>query len=107
MSQAQNTHTPGPWSVSELEARGEPSEFYIFIEPGVAVIERKVKGHDGCDMPDAHLIAAAPELLEALEDALADLEYLAKAPDSAYARPDDGSISAARAAIAKATGAQP
>lgn len=59
-------HTPGPWTVSELGASGNVSEDYIFIEPCVAVIERKVSGQDECDMPDACLIAAAPDLLEAL-----------------------------------------
>lgn len=59
--------TPGPWTVSELDARGEVSEHHIFIEPNVAVIERKVAGHDQHDMADAHLIAAAPAMLEALE----------------------------------------
>lgn len=54
-------HTPGPWSVNEINANGDPSKYFIFIEPGVAVIERKASGE--CDMPDARLIAAAPELL--------------------------------------------
>lgn len=60
-------HTPAPWTVSELDARGEVSEYHIFIEPNVAVIERKVAGHDQHDMADAHLIAAAPAMLQALE----------------------------------------
>lgn len=63
-------HTPGPWTVSELDASGEVSEYHIFIEPNVAVIERKVAGHDQHDMADAHLIASAPQLLEALEEML-------------------------------------
>ena len=61
-------HTPAPWTVSELDARGEVSEYYIFIEPGVAVIERKVETrNEGRDMANARLIAAAPAMLEALE----------------------------------------
>ena len=91
-------NTPGPWTVSELDARGEPSEFYIFIEPGVAVIERSVEGRDGCDMPDARLIAAAPELLEALQ-------HIARAESTSLALEYVQGI--ARAAIAKATGEQP
>ena len=68
-------HTPGPWTVSELDARGEVSEYHIFIEPNVAVIERKVAGHDQNDMADAHLIAAAPAMLEALEMAVRQNEH--------------------------------
>jgi hypothetical protein len=90
-------HTPGPWTVSELDACGEVSEHYIFIEPNVAVIERKVAGHDACDMPDALLLAAAKELLDALQRALNVLDATG-ATDEA---------NAARAAIAKATGEQP
>lgn len=47
------------------------------------------------------------ELLAALQDALGDLEFLKNAPDSAYARPDDETIKAVRAAIAKAGGNVP
>lgn len=65
MSEAK--HTPGPWHVSDKNASGNVSEDYLFIEPGIAVIERKVAGQDANDMPDARLIAAAPELLAALE----------------------------------------
>lgn len=65
----QAEHTPGPWSVSELDASGQVSEYYIFIEPGVAVIERKSPGHDEHDMPDAHLLASAKVLLAALKSA--------------------------------------
>ena len=42
------------------------------------------------------------ELLEALQDALGDLEFLKNAPDSAYARPDDETILSARRAIVRA-----
>lgn len=56
-------HTPGPWTVSELNAINEVSKYHIFIEPCVAMIERKVEGQDQNDMADAALIAAAPDLL--------------------------------------------
>ena len=61
------TRRHGPWTVSEIGANGEKSEHYIFIQPDVAVIERRVAGLDGDDMPNAHLISAAPDLLTALE----------------------------------------
>lgn len=60
-------HTPAPWTVSEMDASGDVFEYHIFIEPNVAVIERKVAGKDQHDMADARLIAAAPALLQALE----------------------------------------
>lgn len=99
------THTPGPWSVSDMNASGNVSEDYLFIEPGIAVIERKVAGQDANDMPDARLIAAAPELLAALQ--LLDEAYCNVSP--AMTRQDRANgrtaLIKARAAIAKATGA--
>lgn len=69
-------HTPAPWTVSELDALGEVSEHHIFIEPDVAVIERKVESrNEGRDMANARLIASAPQLLEALEHIAASLYY--------------------------------
>lgn len=95
-------HTPGTWTVSELGASGEPSEDYIFIEPGVAVIERKVAGSDQCDMPDAHLISAAKEMLEALVWIESHTHGFLTAHG---AGPEFTSwVQSARAAIAKANG---
>jgi len=51
-----------------------------------------------------NLILAAPDMLAALEYCLGDMARLMGAPNSAYARPNADSISAARAAIAKARG---
>ena len=77
-------HTPGPWRVGREGGVG------FFIVPVGALV------HDGYERcaADACLIAAAPELLEALELVLAQ---------------DDGDLTvgartAARAAIAKARG---
>jgi hypothetical protein len=89
------SHTPAPWTVSELYAGGQVSEYHIFIEPGVAVIERKVEGKDQCDMADARLIAAAPDLLEALKAVVSAWET---------GKPYVNEMGAARAAIARATG---
>jgi hypothetical protein len=90
------SHTPAPWTVSELDAGGEVSEYYILIEPNVAVIERKVAGKDQHDMADARLIASAPDLLEACQWCIALCEEIGATETNAYA--------SARAAIAKATG---
>lgn len=56
---SKQSHTPGPWHVSELNAAGNVDPYSIFIEPNIAVIERKVAGQDQNDMADASLIAAA------------------------------------------------
>ena len=79
-------HTPGPWVIRKNDAY---EEYWVQLEhytvgPASIVFSKA----------DADLIAAAPELLEALEDAAASLE-------------DSGKYEAAgmaRAAIAKATG---
>lgn len=76
MASTAHAHTPGPWS---LDADG-PSAFYITTTPGnphegeIAVIY-KVRPHDA---PNARLIAAAPDLYEALHEGLAAI-------DAAYA----------------------
>jgi hypothetical protein len=93
------SHTPAPWTVSELDAGGEVSEYHIFIEPGVAVIERKVEGKDQCDMADARLIAAAPDLLEALQKLLSHGTF-----DDYPNTIEWYAVRDARAAIARATG---
>ena len=56
-------HTPGPWSV------GGPTEYayQLRIDPSIGV----VYGGGEEVQANAHLIAAAPELLEALDYALA------------------------------------
>ncbi len=58
-------HTPGPWTINEINAACNVDPWYIFIEPNIAVIERKTDPAQ--DMPDARLIAAAPKLLAALK----------------------------------------
>ena len=84
-------HTPGPW----------------FIEDNGKCIDITASEGSGCkgdrymrvggtiDIADARLIAAAPELLDALRDMVSDRECLSEA-----------TVNFARAAIAKATGDQ-
>ena len=80
-------HTPGPWELRR-SVRG-----YWFIDH-----EQGGEGYTltklDCNEADARLIAAAPDLLAALEELL-------NALPSATSHP---AIKAARAAIAKATG---
>jgi len=84
--------TPGTWTVSELDSSGNVSPYHIFIEPGVAVIERKVDPVH--DMAHARLIAAAPDLLAALRDLLVGAEAMG------------WPTAQARAAISRAEGEQ-
>lgn len=81
--------TPGPWHVdlANETVHGFSSE----SEAIVVVYEL------GTNEADAHLLAAAPELLEALVDVM--FRHVPFSDKSAYAEK-------ARVAIAKATGAQ-
>ena len=102
-------HTPGPWSwwtscsFRRLSARNDGDVLH-------AVIQRS-DGHPdirfpngGPEGPDARLIAAAPDLLEALReladdiDARFDMGSASTNPNLRHA------VTSARAAIAKATG---
>lgn len=95
-------HTKGPWVATKFNpVTGEIDDCYLYVEPHIAVIERKVKGHDQHDTANANLIASAPELLETL-DIMCELDennvYMDEVWRSAFSK--------ARAAIAKAKGEQ-
>lgn len=85
-------HTPGPWAVSgagrHALVRGE--------DLTIVAVRHRLEG----DVHEANacLIAAAPDLLEALEQLLDDLDALAPA------KPCIEAIEQAQAAIAKARG---
>lgn len=104
-------HTPGPWVFKREVHKGDVdhiatvawvADIRVGRDCGAAYL-CNYESH-GTNEVDARLIAAAPELLEALEDAVGELEALAKARDSDYARPDPDCITRLRAAISKATG---
>jgi hypothetical protein len=95
-------HTPGPWTLN-FDGTGafrEQDQPYVFVAAlGRPLAERKA---------NARLIAAAPELLEALEEILGPLNVCSDNPNVR----DDvclpiemtmGELRKARAAIAKAT----
>lgn len=101
-------HTPGPWHVDE-----PPYEFNRYIsgnahkdgDDWVSTSVAKVLGNAtsrNVTEANARLIAAAPELLDAVKE-LADLMDAVR--DGNYA-PDSFTTQPARAAIAKATGAE-
>lgn len=55
-------HTPGPWAAYRDQTR-----WRICAEDNVAFVSLSTRDHDEA-APDAHLIAAAPDLLAALEE---------------------------------------
>ena len=96
-------HTPGPWilTTEPTEVEGVNVHFSIDSHTHISICGGQSQEHmkdaiyeDEC-RANARLIAAAPELLEALKELV---EYMAAAGF-------DVSLDAARAAIAKATGA--
>ena len=82
-------HTPGPWY--NRQHSGNTSRVIIAPDGAAVFIVYSIE--------DARLIAAAPDLLAALNDLLADAVRLG-ITDSEYS----GSAIEARAAIARATG---
>lgn len=91
-------HTPGPWRVDgpSLE-RHNPNM-------GLWSVEGRANIANDCTYADAHLIAAAPDLLGALINATAHLEALNCASDNPSAIIFQR-IAEARAAIVKSAGA--
>jgi len=82
-----NAHTPGPWYQHRETVQA----------PNGTLVATLANANGTCN-DNARLIAAAPELLEALQMALPHLESVAMKDNAAYAL--------ARAAIAKATGGE-
>lgn len=101
-------HTPGPWVVDIGSYIGCTDEHYHSITAGCGYhVGNQDDGFElsGCmSAANAHLIAAAPELLEALSDALIDFDNWAAHEDN---HPHEHLVAwaeKARAAIAKAKG---
>jgi hypothetical protein len=78
-------HTPGPWEIFSPDAGPDYHPGIEALEGSFSIVvygdEDDVTGVQGRTRPEAlanaHLIAAAPDLLEALEGALPSLERLA------------------------------
>lgn len=117
-------HTPGPWHWEGDNFKGEPEHCPHGTEwtnhgPDLIGLGGEVvissDGYDASDLSvkaaDAHLIAAAPRLLEALEAELLDVEYLRLSvsdealTDAVKHKLAEGQV-AARALIAEARGGQ-
>ena len=99
------THTPGPWAFSESELT--PGRFSIYHYGPLAYCGDTGDGIENA-RANARLIAAAPDLLDALLDALPYVEDVLADPVAlACFKPGTVQRNAAaiRAAIARATGA--
>jgi hypothetical protein len=91
------THTPSPWKVRRNQSTNKPScEITTQDKTSICYMS---KGDAGLN--DAHLISAAPELLEQLKYLVA----LEEATAGECGEEETPHLDAARAAIAKAEGA--
>ena len=91
-------HTPGPWTIQH----GHSSRVYLINSPrGHAVGE--IVYTDTRNPADAQLIAAAPDLLEALLELIAEAD--APINWSGHQAPNTEGFQRARAAVYKAIGA--
>lgn len=93
--------TKGPWAVNEDGWMVESDKEHGWVNDGWIVC--KTEGPDRKD--NAHLIAAAPELLEALEGMTERYTELANSGDCGFWDcENENEVKAARAAIKKAKG---
>ena len=92
------THTPGPWNVTKLYVRKQDGGLVASIND----LWQKQKTPKAEMDANARLIAAAPELLAALEELLWAASRTSLETDGDYSN----AFTAARAAIAKTTKGQ-
>ena len=97
-------HTPGPWFIERRTHDNETTYYWVTASDGHGWSVDRYMSVSGCiDEHDARLIAAAPELLEALKEAHNALELFAS-DESPSGQIAVAAVMQARAAIAKATG---
>lgn len=106
-----SNHTKGPWILDEMYSSPDIlGEHYHSIHAGCGYhSDESDIGFEinGCiSTADAHLIAAAPDLLEALEDMLAGWKYIRESHGDLYGVGWDRAQDKATAAIARARGAK-
>ena len=116
-------HTPGPWLIVEREVQEDDSVYPMHVvggerlhqvclleAPSVSELAAKQPGSMWDTTPtkeaNARLIAAAPELLEALEIMVVGACAVG-VPHAGERQVLQEAVNTARAAIAKATGSQP
>ncbi len=98
-------HTPGPWTLQSLtmyEGGEENTGWEVVGANGDTICDNQTYYPHAVSLPDARLIAAAPELLEALRETLTNIAQLAPLWES-QGRSSEPWESNVRAAIAKAT----
>lgn len=97
----QTNHTPGPWSLKMTGWRTNPFAIYSPRRPGaVACVPSRTSVPLDEQDANGRLIAAAPDLLDALEAMTAAFDWQAPNANPAI----NAAVEAARAAIAKAKG---
>lgn len=89
-------HSPGPWVVNGVDDLGA----YVYIDSDCHVVVRCPD--PGVEDANARLIAAAPDLLEALRNVVAGAEVVAALPTCREREVLNGLAAIARAALAKA-----
>ncbi len=100
---SKSKHTPGPWKVQRREGYVGQWEVVSTCETEWWIAD--AAPYNERQEENARLIAAAPELLEALEAVLYWAELIAgDTTDKEAAANEEASIALARAAIAKARG---
>lgn len=106
VSSATHQHSPGPWAAfwNERNKRTGIGDWFFFAgETSKHVRLRSVRASDPVALADARLVAAAPELLEALKEAIETCSFMDAATDDE--RLTDGDcLNRWKAAVAKAEG---
>jgi hypothetical protein len=98
-------HTPGPWGCIDTSNHAHD---YRLIKPDGSPLPLHVEANDHSEQrANARLIAAAPDLLEALQEITSDYADRFDLDDPSTNPGIKSSIEQARAAISKATGEQP
>jgi len=93
---SESKYTPGPWTAEAKDLGGEVPSWRVYNMPEGQQVASVHRWNGEGDEANAHLIAAAPDLLEACKEALVRLEC--------HNHPDGRRLDNLRAAIAKAEG---
>jgi hypothetical protein len=102
---AGGAHTPGPWSIPTprmgFSAIHGPDGQLVF---GIAAGSADERRPEAVCEANANLIAAAPEMYEALKEAIENLEQTLRWRGEGWECSEDDLLGNARAALAKAEG---